>query len=173
MLATVEVIGAEFELIHNNLIDVLKIIPEERLYWKPFESESFIRVYSCGELISHIGGLVEYTFNGITSNFWEEPFEWITREVLPTRAHIAAYLEEAARGRRVAFDTLTDDDLPKRVYYPDATPTTVGEILLSTLSHASHHRGQVYAYVHLFSDARLPATGSRGYRERSRSKGGY
>ena len=168
-MATVEVIGSEFELIHNNLIEVLKVIPEEKLYWKPFESGSFIRVYSCGELISHIGGLIEYSFNGITSNFWEEPFEWITREVLPTRAHVAAYLEEASRGRRVAFDTLTDADLPKRVYYPDATETTVGEILLSTLTHASHHRGQVYAYVHLLSDARLPATGSRGFRERSRA----
>jgi uncharacterized damage-inducible protein DinB len=165
-LATVDVIGAEFELILNNLLEILNVIPEEKLYWKPFESESFIRVYSCGELISHIGGLVEYSFNGITSNFWEEPFEWITREVLPTRAHVAAYLEEAARGRRVAFETLTDADLPKRLHYPDATATTVGEILLTTLSHASHHRGQVYAYVHLFSDARLPTTGSRGFRER-------
>jgi uncharacterized damage-inducible protein DinB len=88
---------------------------------------------------------------------------------LPTRTHVAAYLEEAARGRKVAFETLTDADLPKRLHYPDATATTLGEILLTTLSHASHHRGQVYAYVHLFSDARLPATGARGFRARERA----
>jgi uncharacterized damage-inducible protein DinB len=157
ILATVELIGSEFERIHGNLLGVLEVIPEDKLYWKPFESASFIRIYSCGELIAHIGGSIEYAFNGITTNFWEEPFEWITREALPTRSHVAAYLEEAARVRRIAFADLKDEDLPKLVYYPDATGTTIGEILINTLTHTSHHRGQVYAYVHLFSDARLPA----------------
>jgi uncharacterized damage-inducible protein DinB len=161
-LTTVEAIGSELEQVHVNLIEVLEIIPEERLYWKPFESPNFIRVYSCGELISHIGGIIEYAFNGITSNFWEEPFEWITREALPTRSHIARYLEETARVRRAAFAQMTDADLPKRIYFPDGSSATLGELLLTTLTHAAHHRGQVYAYVHLFSAARLPATITRG-----------
>lgn len=161
-MATVEIIGRELERIHQNLIQILDIIPEDKLYLKPFESANFIRVYSCGELISHIGGIVEYAFNGITSNLWEEPFEWITREVLPTRSHIAAYLEEVARVRRMAFSSFTDEDLPKKIYFPNATGTTLGEILTKTLSHASHHRGQVYAYAHLFTDARLPSTVERG-----------
>ena len=157
-METVAVIGGEFERIHQNLIDVLALIPEEKLYWKPFESENFIRIYSCGELVSHIGGIVEYAFNGITSNLWEEPFEWITREVLPTRSHIAAYLDEVARVRRMAFTDFKDKDLPKLIYFPNSASTTLGEILVKTLSHASHHRGQVYAYVHLVTDVRLPAT---------------
>jgi uncharacterized damage-inducible protein DinB len=160
-MTTVEVIGRELERIHQNLIDVLALIPEERLYWKPFESSNFIRIYSCGELISHVGGIVEYAFNGITSNLWEEPFEWITREVLPTRAHIASYLEEVASLRRMGLERLTDEDLSKRVYFPNATATTIGEILIKALAHAAHHRGQVYAYVHLFCDAKLPAATQR------------
>jgi uncharacterized damage-inducible protein DinB len=160
-LATVEIISGEFERVHRNLIEVLDIIPEDKLYWKPFGSRNFIRVYSCGELISHIGGSIEYVFNGITTNFWEEPFEWITREALPTRSHIAAYLEETARVRRLAFSELKDEDLSKRVYFPDCSSTTIGEILIRTLTHICHHRGQVYAYVHLLSDARLPSIGSR------------
>ncbi len=160
-LATVEVLNSELETIHSNLLEALALIPEDRLYWKPFESADFIHIYSCGELISHIGGSIEYAFNGITSNFWEEPFEWITREALPTRLHIADYLEETARTRRVAFARLTDQDLPKKIYFPNATGATIGEILINTLTHASHHRGQVYAYIHLFSGARLPSTNSR------------
>ena len=166
-MATVETIGSELERMHANLIEVLEIIPEDQLHWKPFESPNFIRIYSCGELISHIGGIVEYAFNGITSNLWEEPFEWITREVLPTRSHVAAYLEEVATVRRMAFAGLTDDDLPKRIYFPNATRTTLGEILIRTLTHASHHRGQVYAYAHLLTDARLPATLERSTHERT------
>ena len=160
-MATIEIIGNELERIHQNLIEVLGIIPEEKLYWKPFESENFIRVYSCGELMSHIGGIVEYAFNGVTSNLWEEPFEWITREVLPTRSHIAAYLEDVAKVRRMAFSGFSDDDMPKRIYFPNSASTTLGEILVKTLSHAAHHRGQVYAYVHLVTDERLPGTVER------------
>jgi uncharacterized damage-inducible protein DinB len=155
-LATVDALSKEFELLHDNLVEVLDIIPDDKLYWRPFESASFLRVYSCGELIGHIGGIIEYAFNGITSNFWEEPFEWITREALPTASHIRKYLEDVARVRRLAFETLVDEDLPKQVFYPSAAATTIGEIVVATLAHASHHRGQVYAYVHLFSDARLP-----------------
>ena len=164
-MTTVEVIGGELERLHQNLIDVLAIIPEEKLYWKPFESDKFIRIYSCGELISHVGGIVEYAFNGITSNLWEEPFEWITREVLPTRSHVGAYLDEVARVRRMAFADFKDEDLPKLIYFPNAASTTLGEILVKTLSHASHHRGQVYAYVHLVTDARLPVTIERTTKE--------
>ena len=79
-MATIEALGSEFELLHGNLIDILQIIPEDKLYQRLFESENVIHIYSCGELISHIGGIIEYAFNGITSNFWEEPFEWITIE---------------------------------------------------------------------------------------------
>jgi uncharacterized damage-inducible protein DinB len=160
-LATIDIIRAEFERIHKNLIEVLDIIPEDKLYWKPFESKNFIRVYSCGELISHIGGSVEYAFNGITTNFWEEPFEWITREALPTRSHIAAYLEETARVRRLAFSQLKDEDLNKQIYFPNGANRSLAEILIRTLTHISHHRGQVYAYLHLLSDARLPSIESR------------
>jgi uncharacterized damage-inducible protein DinB len=160
-VATVEIFGSELERIHQNLLEILDLIPEDKLYLKPFESPNFIRIYSCGELISHIGGIVEYAFNGITSNLWEEPFEWITREALPTRSHIAAYLEEVAQVRRMAFTAFSDGDLPKKIYFPNARGTTLAEILTRTLSHASHHRGQVYAYVHLFTEARLPSTVER------------
>lgn len=157
----IETIDSQYERLHENLIQILDVIPEDKLYWKPFDSPNFVRVYSCGELLSHMGGSIEYTFNGITSNFWEEPFEWITREALLTRDHIAEYLEEIAKLRRRAFDGLKDEDLGKLIYFPDLTKSTIAELLISTLTHATHHRGQVYAYVHLFSDERLPPIGER------------
>ncbi|PYP89624.1 MAG: hypothetical protein DMF61_02850 [Blastocatellia bacterium AA13] len=160
-MGNVDSFSAEFERLHCNLIEVLNLIPEDRLYWKPFESASFLRVYSCAELIVHIGAVVEYTFNGITSNFWDDPFEWTLREHLSTHALVAEYLEEAARVRRLAFEQMTDQDLSKTLYFPNGAPSTISELLLRALSHAAHHRGQVYAYVHLFSNARLPAIDAR------------
>ena len=65
----------------------------------------------------------------------------------------------------MAFKDFDDGDLPKVIYFPNAASTTLGEILVKTLSHASHHRGQVYAYMHLVTDARLPATIERTTKE--------
>ncbi len=160
-LETVKAFSAEFERLHDNLIDVLNLIPEERLYWKPFESSSFLRVYSCGELIVHIGSIIEYTFNGITSNFWDDPFEWTLRENLSSRSLVAEYLVEAAHVRLIALQGMNDADLAKTLHFPNGEKTTIGELLLRALTHASHHRGQVYAYVHLFSDVRLPSIAAR------------
>ena len=160
-MGMVETLNAEFERLHNNLIDVLNVIPEDRLYWKAFEGSNFLRVYSCGELIVHIGATVEYTFNGITSNFWDDPFEWTLRENLSSRSLIAEYLDEAARVRRIALLGIKDADLAKTLRFPNGTSTTIGELLLRALTHACHHRGQVYAYVHLFSDQRLPSISAR------------
>ena len=160
-METVEAFSAEFERLHDNLIHVLNLIPEDRLYWKPFESSSFLRVYSCGELIVHIGSTIEYTFNGITSNFWDDPFEWTLRENLSSRSLVAEYLAEAARVRRAAFLGMNDADLGKILHFPNGSPTTIGTLLLRSLTHASHHRGQVYAYFHLFSNVRLPSISAR------------
>src|SRR5262245_5442156 len=111
ILNTVETLSREFELLHSNLVELMTLIPEDKLYWKPFESDRFLRIYSCGELIGHIGGIIEYTFNGITSNFWEEPFEWITREALPTADHMRDYLDDVAKVRRLAFERIVEADL--------------------------------------------------------------
>ncbi len=147
----------EFEVIHSNLEEVLEMVPQERVYWKPFEHETFLKVFSIGELIIHIAQIQEYLFNGLSANYWDHPHEWSTREALPDALKIAQYLKEVAETRRKVFEWLKDEDLDKIVHLPDRTPHTIGSLLLKALTHMSHHRGQVYAYVHLFSSARLPA----------------
>jgi uncharacterized damage-inducible protein DinB len=147
----------EFEQIHQTLVEVLPIVPQDRLYWRPYEHESFLKVYSIGQLIIHIAQIQEYLFNGLSANFWDHPHEWTTREALPRAEQIRTYLDEVAEMRSRTFDSMTDRDLEKKVYLPDRSAVVIGELFLRALVHMSHHRGQVYAYIHLFSDARLPA----------------
>jgi uncharacterized damage-inducible protein DinB len=153
----IELYRQEFEKIHRTLVEVLPIIPEERLYWRPFEHESFLKVYSVGQLIIHITQIQEYLFNGLSANFWDHPHEWTTREALPRVEQIGKYLDEVADMRNKTFEGMKDEDLGKKVYLPDRSAVLIGELFLRALVHMSHHRGQVYAYIHLFSDVRLPS----------------
>lgn len=152
----VEHFRSEFQQIHDNLVEMLLLIPEERLYWQPFHYPSFLKVYSMGQLIIHIAQIQEYLFNGLSANFWDHPHEWTTREALPEMSRIRTYLDEVADMRNQVFAHLNDQDLNKKVYLPDRSAVLIGELLLRALTHMSHHRGQVYAYFHLISDRRLP-----------------
>jgi len=156
-MSIVQSLSNEFERLHQTALEVLELIPPEKLYWRPYESERFLRVYSCGELLAHIGAIVEYGFNGISRNFWDDPFDWTMPEALASKENIKLYLEEVAAIRREAFSLLKDEDLSKLIYPPSGKPVTIGQLIIKMLTHAVHHRGQVYAYVHLFSEEKLPS----------------
>src|SRR5437016_3786209 len=141
----IEQFHREFELLHDTLFKVLRLVPEERLYWKPFEHETFLKIYSIGELIIHVAQIQEYLFNGLSANLWDHPHEWSTRESLPHAKQIEQYLEEVAEMRSRTFEAMKDADLDKRVYLPDRSPVIIGDLFLRALLHMSHHRGQVYA----------------------------
>ena len=152
----IELYRREFEQIHETLIKVFPLISEDRLYWKPFKHETFLKVRSIGELIIHIAQIQEYLFNGLTANFWDHPHEWSTQEALPHAEQILMYLSEVADMRKKALAGMKDEDLGKKVYLPDRSAVFIEDLFLRALIHMSHHRGQVYAYIHLFSDSRLP-----------------
>jgi uncharacterized damage-inducible protein DinB len=151
-------LAQEFGQVAESVQTVLPLIPEDKLYWKPFQSKNHIRIYSCGELISHCMGIIETSCNGILNNFWDDPFEWTLRESLPDHHYLGNYVAEVIAVSKEMFSLLKSEDLEKRIYLPDGQPTTIGKLLLKTLLHAVHHRGQLYAYVHLLSDAKLPRT---------------
>ncbi|HZS46279.1 MAG TPA: DinB family protein [Blastocatellia bacterium] len=152
----IEDLAGEFTSVQQTIADVLPLIPEDKLYWKPFQSKNHVRIYSCGELISHAMGTIETACNGILNNFWDDPFEWTLRESLPNHEYLMIYINEVRSVTKEAFSLLKTEDLPKRIYLPNGEPTTIGKLLLRALLHAVHHRGQLYAYVHLFSEAKLP-----------------
>jgi uncharacterized damage-inducible protein DinB len=148
----------EFTRVEDSIVTVLPLIPEDKLYWKPFQSKNHLRIYSCGELVSHSMGTIEAACNGILNNFWDDPFEWTLRESLPNHEYLSGYVNEVVAVTKETFALLKTDDLEKTIYLPNGEPTTIGKLLLKTLLHAVHHRGQLYAYLHLLTDAKLPRT---------------
>jgi len=151
-------LAREFTRVEDSIVAVLPLIPEDKLYWKPFQSKNHLRIYSCGELISHSMGTIEAACNGILNNFWDDPFEWTLRESLPNHQYLSEYAGEVIAVTKETFALLKTEDLEKKIYLPNGEPTNIGKLLLKTLLHAVHHRGQLYAYVHLLTDAKLPRT---------------
>lgn len=85
---------------------------------------------SVGESVLRAAAAIEQTFGGITSNLWDDPFEWTLPEFLTTPGKVIDHLEEVEATRRHAFGSFTDDRcLVKRI----ATPSQATELLINLL----------------------------------------
>jgi len=100
---------------------------------------------------------VEQTFGGITTNLWDDPFEWTLPETLKTPASVAFYLNEVEATRARGFALLSsDEELRKEIATPSGEMKSLFTLLVETLERAAHHQGRAFATFRLFSDARLP-----------------
>lgn len=156
MKPLIDSLDRQFESLHARSCDLIKLTPDEKLFWKPRELGQTYQMFSCGEYVLRSAAAVEQAFGGITTRLWDDPFEWTLPEELATADLILNYLSEVEATRRKGFTLfLSEADLSKEMPAPEKLKT-VFEILVSTLARAEHFQGRAFAVFQMFSDARLP-----------------
>ena len=140
----IEGFDRQFAQLHIDSRQLIDAIPAEFLYEQPPGSNS-LPLHSCGEHILRSAAVVEQTFGGITTNLWDDPFEWTLPETLPTPEKVAGYLDEVEATRQHGFQHFKSDaDLLKEIMSPSGA-TQLLPLLLDTLTRAAHHQGQARA----------------------------
>lgn len=156
MKSQIEVFDRQFSSINRRSVELLNIIPDDKLFWRPDESEQSFQMFSCGEYILRSTGAVEQTFGGITSRLWDDPFEWTLPEELSTTALIADYLAEVERTRLKGFAIFkSDEELQREMPAPEKLKSLF-QILLETISRSEHFQGRAFAIFQMFSGDKLP-----------------
>jgi hypothetical protein len=141
----------QFAELHRARRELVGAIAPELLYRQPPGGSSLFPILSCGEYVLRSAAAVEQTFGGITSNLWDDPFEWTLPETLPTPDKVAGYLEEVEGTRRHGFEFFQDDDdLLKEIMAPSGR-TQLFPLLLDTLARAAHHQGSATATLKLLT----------------------
>jgi hypothetical protein len=139
----------QFSQLHQESREVIRVISPELLYHRPANGSNSSPAQSCGELILRSAAVVEQTFGGITTNLWDDPFEWTLPETLSTPEKVAEYLNEVEATRKRGFELFqSDDDLLKEIMAP-AGATQLQPLLLDTLVRARHYLGSARATFHL------------------------
>jgi hypothetical protein len=101
---------------------------------------------SVGENVLRCAAVVEQTFGGITSNLWDDPFEWTLPEYLSTPAKVIEHLGEVEETRKRAFSSFADDAcLLKQVATPSGETQPLVELLLETLVRAAEYQERALA----------------------------
>jgi len=156
MTTLIEIFDAQFLKLHRRSFDFIKLVPPEKLYWQPRESEALFPVNSCGEFILRSAAAVEQTFGGIMTRLWDDPFEWTLPEALATNDLILNYLNETEETRSKGFAFFASDaDLRREIPAPERLKS-IFQILLETIARAEHFQGRAFAVFGTFSAAKLP-----------------
>src|SRR5437870_1739139 len=136
---SIAALDRQFAQLHQESLDLIRATSAAKLYYRPPGASNSPQPYSCGEQILRSAAAVEQTFGGITTNLWDDPFEWTLPETLPTPIKVAGYLDEVEVTRKHGFQLFkSDSDLLKEIIAP-AGYTQLLPLLLDTLTRAAHH----------------------------------
>src|SRR2546428_9647253 len=151
----IECLDREFVQLHRGSRELIGRVSPELLYRKP-PSRSNVRL-SAGEHILRSAAAIEQTFGGITSNLWDDPFEWTLPEYLSTPAKVIEHLVEVETTRKRAFSSFDDDAcLLKHVATPSGETRPLLELLLGALVRAAQYQGQAVVTLKSLSSISTP-----------------
>jgi hypothetical protein len=140
--------------LHRDAHKLIEAISPEMLYKQPPGKSNSLPLHSGGEHILRGAAIVEQTFGGITTNLWDDPFEWTLPETLTTPKRVAGYLDEVEATRKHGFEYFKSDaDLLMEIMAPSG-PTQLLPLLLDTLTRAAHHQGQARATFEILQAAK-------------------
>jgi hypothetical protein len=143
----VESLDREFARLHLRACSVIEKTSDDRLYRITPSLGTFPSV---GENVLRSAAAIEQTFGGITSNLWDDPFEWTLPEYLSTPGKLIEHLIEVEETRKRAFSSFDADAcLLKHVAMPSGETKPLVELLLETLVRAAQYQGQALAAIQL------------------------
>jgi len=123
-------------------------MPDEMIYRVPVNGTRA----TVGESVVKSAAVLEQTFGGLTSNLWDDPFEWTLPETLASGALIIQYLDDVDAARRRAFAFLADDSaLTKTVLVPFGGQLSVLDLLERTLLRATSYQNEAAKILKNFS----------------------
>src|SRR6267143_3091827 len=135
----------QFAQLHSDSHKLIETIAPELLYYQPPGKSNSLPLHSCGAHLLRSAAVVEQTFGGITTNLWDDPFEWTLPETLSTPEKVADYLDEVEATRKRGFELFQSDDVLLKEIMAPAGATRLQPLLLDTLMRARHYLGSAKA----------------------------
>lgn len=147
----VNTLDQEFARLYSQSCAVIEQTPLDLLYAPPARTEANA-LRSIGESVLRGAATIEQTFGGITSNLWDDPFEWTLPEHLSTPAKVIHHLVEVEATRKQAFSSFTDDlCLRKHIAMPTGDTKPLIALLLETLVRAADYQAQAIVSLKILS----------------------
>lgn len=146
----VDSLDKEFAFLIESLKELVRKVNADQIYGHVGDT-------SFGEQILRSAAVMEQTLGGLTSNLWDDPFEWTLPETLSTPDLVNDHLSEIDSLRKTFFRSIVNDEaLNKYVAVPSGEPKTLIDVLRETLVRASDYRGRAVATLKILSGEGSP-----------------
>ena len=136
----VQQIDRQFSQLIESLKDLVRSVPGDLLYRHP-------PTVSVGENILRSAAVLEQTCGGLTTNLWDDPFEWTLPESLSNPDRIVEYLGEVDLARQRAFSSIRDDSVLSKYISGPSGERLLISLVLETLVRAAEFRGRALAVL--------------------------
>ena len=153
----------EFARLHAKSCAVIEKTPVDILYAVAAQAglsssnSGLDPISSVGESVLRCAAAIEQTFGGITSNLWDDPFEWTLPEYLSTPGKVNEHLADVEATRKRAFSSFADDGcLLKHVAVPSGETRPLIDLLLETLLRAADYQAQALFALNILSGISPP-----------------
>jgi len=135
----------QFQKIHQRSRELIAGTSPDNLYRRRESKAATTTPLSGGEYVLRSAAVVEQTFGGLSTNLWDDPFEWTLPETLFSPAKVVEYLDEVEATRNLGFELFKgDDELLKDIVGP-AGNVQLAHLMLDTLVRAAHYLGAAEA----------------------------
>jgi len=141
----VQLLDREFSSLIEGLRSLTNALTPESLYREVGSLSVGLNILKCA-------GVLEQAFGGLTTNLWDDPFEWTLPETLSTPELVLEYLAEVDRTKVRAFSSLVEDStLNKVIALPSGESCSLFEFMITTLQRASVLYGEANATLKILS----------------------
>ncbi|MEP6820664.1 MAG: hypothetical protein ABJA18_14105 [bacterium] len=156
----VESLDREFARLYVNSCALIEQTSIDTLYTVPAQTGSpsaMDQLPAIGESVLRGAAAIEQTFGGITSNLWDDPFEWTLPEYLSTPGKVKDHLDEVEATRKRAFSSFADDDcLLKHIAVPSGGTRPLIDLLSETVVRAAGCQAQALVVLKILSGISPP-----------------
>ena len=145
MRQIIKSLDEQFQKLHQRSRELIAGTSPDNLYRRPESKAATTTRLSGGEYVLRSAAVVEQTFGGLSTNLWDDPFEWTLPETLFSPAKVMEYLDEVEATRNLGFELFKgDDELLKDIVGP-AGNVQLAHLMLDTLVRAAHYLGAAEA----------------------------
>ena len=145
MRQIIKSLDEQFQKLHQRSRELISGTSPDNLYRRPESKAATAPLLSGGEYVLRSAAVVEQTFGGLSTNLWDDPFEWTLPETLFSPAKVMEYLDEVEATRNLGFELFKgDDELLKDIVGP-AGNVQLAHLMLDTLVRAAHYLGAAEA----------------------------
>lgn len=152
------------ERIRGRTMAVARVIPEDRLEWRPHEG-----AFSFGDLLRHLGAIERWMF-AENARLAPSRYPGHGRELADGYTAVFDYLDRMHREAVTIFASLSAADLQRRCVTPGGAQIPVWKWLRAMVEHEVHHRGQIYVYLSMLRIHGPPIYGLTSEEVRARSR---